>query len=284
MYINSDNCPNSLPKISIITIVRNGMPFVEQTVDSVLGQSYSNLEYIVIDGGSTDGTLDIIKFHEAGITKWISEKDEGIAAAFNKGLSFATGDYIMFLNADDVLSNKDVLREMSEQIIQSDYPCIIYGDCDVLDRNSGEILYRAEIEFSTKALLNGGMLPHPSMFTCRHYFNKYGAFDSSFRLAMDYEWLLRGAFKERIVHVPGLVTNVRNGGLSTQNKRQAANEIISALKKNGHITSVWVEKKMQGYFFARAFARSLFMRFGLENLLTTIKNKRVSMANNSKKR
>lgn len=280
-FFSTNNLINdqiSLPKISVITIVRNGMPFIEQTIKSVIDQRNSNFEYFVIDGKSTDGTVDVIKAHESGITKWVSEKDAGISDAFNKGLSFATGDYILFLNADDALANPDVLHEMAANIIRLNYPCIIYGDCDLLERNTGETLYRAAIEFSKAEFLNGRMLPHPSLFTCRNYFEKYGNFDSSFRLAMDYEWLLRGVFKERVVHVSVLVTNVRNGGVSTQNQRQAVIEIISALKKNGYITSAWAERRMRGYFSARAFARSIFTSLGLTKLLTTFRNKQVSVA------
>lgn len=271
----------SNPKISVITIVRNGMPYIEQTIKSVIGQRNSNFEYIVIDGKSTDGTVDVIKAHEKGITKWVSEKDEGISDAFNKGLSFATGDYILFLNADDALANPEVLHEIEANIIRSNYPCIIYGDCDLLERNTGEALYRARIEFTKEGFLNGRMLPHPSLFTCRNYFEKYGTFDSNFRLAMDYEWLLRGVFNEQIVHASVLVTNVRNGGVSTQNQRQAVNEIISALKKNGYITSVWAERRMRGYFSARAFARAIFNSLGLTNLLTIFRNKQISITQNN---
>lgn len=266
-----------MTRISVITIVRNGMPFVEQTIKSVIGQIYQNVEYIVIDGGSTDGTVDVIRAHAAGIAKWISEKDAGISDAFNKGLSFATGDYILFLNADDALSSPDVLYEMAKNIVGSDYPGLIYGDCDVLDRSTGEILYRASIEFSPEGLRTGQMLPHPSLFASRAYFDKYGTFDTDFRIAMDYEWLLRGGPKERVVHVPVLVSNVRTGGISTQDQRRAVNEIISALRKNGYIASGWKEARMRGYFFARSFARSLLTRLGLYKAFACVRNKRAAM-------
>lgn len=253
------------------------MPFVEQTIASVIGQRNCDLEYIVIDGGSNDGTVDIIRAYAAGITRWVSEKDEGISDAFNKGLSFATGDYILFLNADDALAGPDVLHEMAKNIVGSDYPGLIYGDCDVLDRSTGEILYRASIAFSPEGLRTGQMLPHPSLFASRAYFNKHGTFDTDFRIAMDYEWLLRGGPKERVVHVPMLVSNVRTGGVSTQDQRRAVNEIISALRKNRHIASGWEEARMRGYFFMRAFARSLLIRLGLYKAFASVRNKRAAM-------
>jgi glycosyltransferase involved in cell wall biosynthesis len=262
------------PGISVITIVRNGMPFLEQTINSVLSQCYRNFEYIVIDGGSTDGTVDVIKSRESGITKWVSEKDEGIADAFNKGLSLATGDYILFLNSDDALANPNVLGGMAEKIVENEFPALIYGDCDVLDRSSEQILYRAIIKFFPDGLRRGQMLPHPSLFTKRSYFEKYGAFDTQFKIAMDYEWLLRGGFKQRIVHVPLLVTNVRTGGISTLNQSLVVDEIVLALKKNGYISSRWAELKMRGYFYARSLTRFILNCVGLYTMFAYFRNKR----------
>jgi glycosyltransferase involved in cell wall biosynthesis len=276
MHKNSVNHQTSLPKISIITIVRNGMPFVEQTIDSVLGQSYLNSEYIVIDGGSTDGTIGIIKSREAGITRWVSEKDEGIADAFNEGLSFATGDYLLFLNSDDALANLNVLVDMAKKIVENEFPSLIYGDCDVLDRDSDKVLYRAIINFSRDGLRRGHMLPHPSLFANRNYFEKYGAFDARFKIAMDYEWLLRGGLKERIVHVPLLVTNVRAGGISTLDESRVVGEIISALKKNGYISSRWDELEMRGYFSGRSLIKAMLKSMGLYKLLVHHRNKRAN--------
>jgi glycosyltransferase involved in cell wall biosynthesis len=279
MHKNSVSHQASLPKISVITIVRNGVPFVEQTIDSVLSQSYLNSEYIVIDGGSTDGTLDFIKSRESGITKWVSEKDEGIADAFNKGLSFSTGDYRLFLNSDDFLAGPDVMVDMAAKIVENKFPPLIYGDCDVLDRDSDKVLYRAIIKVSRDGLRRGQMPPHPSLFANRSYFEKYGSFDARFKIAMDYEWLLRGGLKERIVHVPLLVTNVRTGGISTLDQSRAEGEIISALKKNGHISSKWGEIEMRGYFSARSLIKAMLKSMGLYKLFVLLRNKRANPTN-----
>lgn len=260
-------------KISVLTIVRNGMPFVEQTINSVIGQTYQNLEYIVIDGGSTDGTVDVIRSHESGITRWLSEKDEGIADAFNKGLSLATGDYLLYLSSDDALAGPDVLAIMAEKVAENGSPPLIYGDCDVLDRTTGQVRYRTHIEFSPGGLGRGQMLPHPSMLAHRSYFDKYGAFDTRFAVAMDYEWLLRGGLKERIVHVPVLVTNVRDGGVSAQNRRIAVNEIIAALRKHGHLPHVWSEWKMRGYFLAREIAKAMLKVVGAYKVYSDIRSR-----------
>lgn len=267
------NSDSLLPKISIITIVKNGQQFIEQAIQSVLEQSYENIEYMVIDGGSTDGTVDIIKTHELRITKWVSEKDEGIADAFNKGLSIASGDYVLFLNSDDALANTEVLASVAKKIIENKFPILIYGDCDVLDRSSGKVLYRANIQRSHKALKRGQMLPQPSLFTHRSYFEKYGVFDNHFKIAMDYEWLLRGGLKEEIVHMQLLVTRVRAGGISTLDQARVVDEIISALKKNKYISSKWAEFKMRGYYFGRTFAKSILGSIGLYRAFNFLRNR-----------
>jgi len=271
--------PTGSIKISVITVVRNGREFIEQTIGSVQSQLYQNLEYIVIDGGSTDGTVDVIKSRESGIAKWISEKDKGIADAFNKGITIATGDYLLFLNSDDALANPNVLAEIAEKIAAHDFPALIYGDCDVLVRDSGEVLYRARIIYSPNGLLRGQMLPHPSLFTRRSYFEKYGIFDERFKFAMDYEWLLRGGLKERIVHIPLLVTNVRTGGISTRDQRRVESEIISALKKNGYIASGLAEFQLRGYFFARFVIKVVLKTIGLYKMFTHFRNKRARPIN-----
>jgi glycosyltransferase involved in cell wall biosynthesis len=269
----NNKMPLAKPMLSVITVVRNGMPFVEETVKSVLGQSYRALEYIMIDGGSTDGTVDVIKSCGAGIAKWVSEKDEGIADAFNKGLSLATGDYLLFLNSDDALAGPDVLADMAEKIVEHQFPPLIYGDFNILERNSAEFMYHGIINLSRNGLLHGQVLPHPCLFTSRAYFDKYGGFDPDFRIAMDYEWLLRGGLVERIVHVPLLVSNIRDGGISTLDHAAVVGEIISALKKNRAIRSVAGEYRMRGYFFARSLARKILGAAGLYKLFFNLRNR-----------
>lgn len=265
----------SLPRISVVTIVRNGEPFIGQAIESVLKQHYTNIEYIIVDGGSTDGTVDIIKSHESAIAKWVSEKDNGIADAFNKGFSFSTGDYVLFLNADDALANPDVMDAVAGEIAGNDSPALLYGDCNVLDRRSGKVLYRASIDVPHKKLLRGKMIPQPSLFTHRSYFEKYGIFDPNFKIAMDYEWLLRGALAERIVHVPLLVTNVRDGGISTLDPERVVDEIISALKKNGYLASKWAELGMRGYYLVRSCAKSILDGIGLYKTFSRFRNRRL---------
>lgn len=267
------NGKNNLPSFSIITIVRNGRLFIEQTIRSVLTQSYENFEYIVIDGGSSDGTVDVIKSYESKLNKWVSEKDEGIADAFNKGLLTASGDYVLFLNSDDHLSNTEVLTKISESIIENGFPDLIYGDYDILNRESGVVMYHGSVDFSPDKIKYGQVLPHPCLFTRSSYFEKYGIFDTNFRIAMDYEWLLRGILKEKVVHVPTLVTNIRDGGVSTLNQRRVIGEIVLALKKNGYFSSKLGELNLLGYFYLRVFLRKVLSALGLYTVFSYLRNR-----------
>src|ERR1700750_1936091 len=115
-------------QISVVTVVRNGILFIAQTIESVVHQTYPHVEYIVIDGGSTDGTVDIIRAHDNEIAYWVSEKDQGIADAFNKGLARATGDYLLFLNSDDALAQDNVIARIVELLHEHSYPEILYGN------------------------------------------------------------------------------------------------------------------------------------------------------------
>ncbi len=270
--------PAALPRISIITIVRNGERFVGQAIESVLKQRYAGIEYIVIDGGSTDGTVDIIKTHASGIAKWISEPDKGIADAFNKGIAFATGDYIMMLNADDTLADAGVVEALAQAARAHDMPVLLYGDCNILDRHSGEVLHRADGAVSREALLRGQMMRHPGMLAHRSYFAKYGLFDPDFRIGMDYEWLLRGALAVRALHVPLLLTNMRAGGVSTVDRTRVVDEIVRALKKNGHIASRWAELRLRAYYRARLLARSVLEATGLYRAFCRYRSRRAGAA------
>ncbi len=263
----------ALPKISVITIVKNGRQFIEQTIVSVLGQSYENVEYIVIDGGSTDGTVDIIRSHELRLTKWLSEPDKGIADAFNKGLALATGDYVMFLNADDALATRDIVAAVVQKIIQHNFPTLIYGDYDVLSRDAGAFLYRGSVKIAPGGMLRGQVLPHPCLFARRSSFDRYGNFDPSFKIAMDYEWMLRGVLGERVIHLPIPVSKIRDGGISTLDRDRAVQEIIRALKKNKYISSSWGEIKLRGYFALRSLARASLVRVGAYELFDRLRKR-----------
>lgn len=260
-------------RISIITITRNSEEFINYTINSVVSQTYPNIEYIIIDGNSSDNTVEIIKSHEAKIAKWISEPDKGIADAFNKGLARATGDYLMFLNSDDALAGPDIIQKIVDAIKENNSPELIYGDYDILNRSSGELLYHGSVNFNPSKIRFGQVLPQPALFVHKSYFSKYGNFDLNFKIAMDYEWLLRGILKERVVHLNWLVTLIRDGGVSTVDQRKVIREIMAALKKNKYFFSAADEFATRSYFFSRYFSKKLLTTIGLYNLFSNFRKR-----------
>ncbi len=174
------------PLISIITVVFNGERFLEDTIKSVINQKYDNVEYVIIDGASTDRTVDIIKKFESQIDYWVSEKDEGIYDAMNKGIKLTQGDLIGLINADDYYLLDTVSDIVSSISFKS--ADIVYGDMDLIAREGAEILQHRRA--SHKKLIYGMSLNHPATFVRRVLYTKEG-FDTTYRLAADYDFLLR---------------------------------------------------------------------------------------------
>jgi glycosyltransferase len=242
----------SQPRVSVVTVTLNSRAHIEDTIRSVLAQTYPSIEYVIVDGGSTDGTVDVIRAHENRLAAWVSEPDRGIADAFNKGLAKTSGDYILFLNSDDWLADREAVSIAMEAAVRSGHPEVIFGDCDIVDRDTGRPLRRLSMSWSPIAFRSGSrMINHPALFTRRSYFEKYGTFDTSYRIAMDFELFLRGIFKSRVVHVPAVITNMRSGGLSMRYRSVGVEEIIRALKKNGVIRTPWGEWCFRAYFALR---------------------------------
>lgn len=199
-------------KISIITITFNSDSHLAQTIASVATQSYENFEYIIIDGGSTDNTLEIIQANKKNIDLWISEPDNGIADAMNKGLSVASGEYILFLHSDDYLLDNTVIEKAAQHLDgQTD---IILLDI-YLEKNKHRTYSRPR-GFNWWLNFKNG-IHHQSVFCCRKLFQKIGNFDEKFRIAMDYDFFLRayrdGASNKKI-NMPLAV--MRMTGVSSQ--------------------------------------------------------------------
>lgn len=183
------------PKITIITAVYNRVNTIEQTISSVVNQTYQNIEYIVIDGGSNDGTVDVIRKYEDKIAYWISEPDCGVFDAFNKGILAAKGEYIQFLGSDDSLCSPDtienVVKYLNEEV--DILSCCIYLVHESLCR---------QMLFSNSHAINkndykGGMIPHPGMFTRRTIFDIYH-FDDKYKMLGDYKFFLQCYFDDSI--------------------------------------------------------------------------------------
>ena len=249
------------PPISIVTVVKDGMPFISRTLESVAAQDYPAVEHWVVDGGSTDGTVDVLR--GARLSGWTSEPDSGIADAFNKGLDRARGDYVMFLNADDELASPGAISSLVEAARRQDWPEVIYGDCELVDRTTGDVMYRHSVGYDRRRFLRGGTLPHPGMLMHRRYFERFGRFDTSFRIAMDYELQLRGVPQVGAVHAGVLVTRVRTGGESTLRPMRAVEENLRALRKNGFLRSGIEEIGWRLYYRLRFAGRRVLEALGL---------------------
>ncbi len=183
------------PKISIITVTLNSEKTLEQTISSVVNQTYDNIEYIIIDGGSTDGTLDIIRKYEKSIACFISEPDNGIYEAFNKGVRAATGDYIEIIGSDDSLCSSEsiqqVVRELEEDVdILSCCQYLVYEKTKLQREYTN---YPAR----NKDTYIGGMIPHGSMFVKKEVLEKY-PFDESYRISADYKFFLSAYYDSSI--------------------------------------------------------------------------------------
>ena len=178
-------------KISLIISVLNGEVFLGDTITSILNQCYSKFEIIIIDGGSTDGSIEIIKSFISPKIKWISEPDKGISDAFNKGIKLATGDYINFQGDGDGFVNDHVLTDLFSNLDLQIKP-LVCGNIQRINLK-GNIIYKTKIKekFNKKSLLFKMSLPHQGLFMPKEFFSKYGEFDLNNKFCMDYELLLR---------------------------------------------------------------------------------------------
>jgi glycosyltransferase involved in cell wall biosynthesis len=202
------------PLITIITVVFNGAKYLEETILSILNQSYDNAEYIIIDGGSTDGTLDIIKKYQQAIDYWVSEKDNGISDAFNKGVLLSSGDYINFQGDGDGFYTPFSLEKVTKMIGMKKNALISGKICRADELGAQLYISKQQKSFDKKSLLLRMSLPHQGLFTSKKFFKKYGLFDVNNVYCMDYEHLLRAYsnFPE-VIFVNEVIANWRADGL-----------------------------------------------------------------------
>lgn len=212
---------NMLPLISVITACLNAAKFLEQTIQSVLSQRYPHIEYLVIDGGSTDGTVEIICKYESRLAYWHSQPDRGLAHAFNLGLAQARGEWLLFLHADDFFLAPQVVEMMAPHLASHPEADVVFGQTIIMSRQPEPApLPLVKIygqpwrwpEFRWR-----DTIPHPSAFTQRRYFNRVGGFDETFRICLDYEHYLRGGKTLKARFFPVAVSGMREGGLSRVN-------------------------------------------------------------------
>jgi glycosyltransferase involved in cell wall biosynthesis len=263
--------------ITIITVVYNGLAHIEETIQSVIGQTYGNIEYIIIDGGSTDGTLEIIRRYEHAIDYWVSEKDNGIYGAMNKGVNLAIGDWVNFMNADDFFFNHQVIEKIVSQIEKEKEKekekefIVFYGKLHFIELNKEIIFILGKHWNIAKNELKYRMsIAHQSAFTNRKAILKAGGFNESYEIAGDYELTLRllrnsdAFFIENIV-----IACMRTGGISSNRKNylKVIREIKIAQKENGydHPRIYWILviikhyiKHVLSFFFGEELIRKLW--------------------------
>jgi glycosyltransferase involved in cell wall biosynthesis len=210
------------PLISIITVVFNGEKYLEETIKSVINQTYDNVEYIIIDGGSTDGTLDIIKKYEDKIDYWVSEKDRGIYDAMNKGIKLASGEWINFMNAGDGFYDNYVLDKLFTQNNLKDIG-ILYGNHAVKNENNSEIIQVDVKDYNGKRNIP---FCHQSLFV-RTSLLKSNLFDLQFKIASDYDQFLRLKSKDiQTLHVPLIISIYLDGGISSISREKLIKEYV----------------------------------------------------------
>lgn len=226
-------------KISIITATYNSSKTIAETIASIYSQKYPDIEHIVIDGKSKDNTLQIIESIPNRVSKIVSEPDKGIYDAMNKGIDLVTGDIVGILNSDDFYSSDDIISDVAG-IFQKTNCDAIYGDLEYVNEiNTNKVVRYWKSKEYKKGLFKTGWHPaHPTFFVKKEIYEKYGNFNLKYRIAADYEIMLRFIEKNKIktVYLPKTMVKMRTGGASNKSLKniiQANKECYSAWKDNG---------------------------------------------------
>ena len=223
------------PVFSIITVTYNASQWIERTIESVILQSYPNIEYIVIDGNSTDGTVEIIKNYESNNVrlKWISEPDNGLYDAMNKGLKLASGDYVWFINAGDELYSENTVQEIANMIDAENLPDIIYGETKIADEYGNFLAMRrlkTPEKLSWKSFKMGMLVCHQSFIVKREITELY---DLQYRLTADYDWCIRCLKKaNNVFNTKLILSRFLEAGLSAANRKESLKERYRIMCKN----------------------------------------------------
>ncbi|RZL61728.1 MAG: glycosyltransferase [Pedobacter sp.] len=243
-------------KISIITVVYNGQLFLEDCIQSVISQSYKNIEYIIIDGGSTDKTLPIIDKYKAFISNSLSESDQGLYDAINKGIKLASGNVIGLLNSDDMFAANNVISEIASAFIENSKIDAVHGDLHYVTSSQGIVMrvWKSK-QASFKDVANGWMPAHPTLYIKKDIIERYGNYAIDLGSASDYDFILRYFYVNRLnaLYIPKLMVNMRLGGVSNRNLVSLLSAIkndYNALKRNKvkYPISVLIKKKLSKFF------------------------------------
>jgi glycosyltransferase involved in cell wall biosynthesis len=232
-------------KVSILTVVFNGASTIRQCIESIVSQDYPDIEYIVVDGASTDGTQDIVRSFGGKVSKFVSEKDAGIYDAMNKGIQLATGDMIGILNADDFYAFPTVISEVVHLMDSGNYEAC-YGDLEYVDFANEAVVRRKWTSgaYRKGSFLNGWMPPHPTFFVRREVYEKFGKFRLDLGSAADYELMLRFVHKSEIKvgYLPKVLVKMRSGGVSNSS-------VKNRIKANRNDLKAWKTNNLKPRFY-----------------------------------
>lgn len=252
-------------KISIVTAAWNSGATLRDTIESVLSQSYPDIEYIIVDGASKDNTVEIIREYEPsfnGRLKWISEPDRGIYDAMNKGIRMATGDVVGILNSDDFFTDSHVVEHIAKGIDGVD---AVYGDIHFVTPDNLDkcVRYYSSRSFKPWQMRLGFIPAHPSFYCRRELFDKYGFYDVTYKICADFEMILRLIYINKISYkyIPFDCVTMRTGGASTsgiKSHKIASKEHIRALKQNGLYSNMGIESLRYIYKGTKTIIKKIF--------------------------
>ena len=235
-------------KITIITATRNNATMIETTIKSVVSQNYSNIEYIIIDGASTDGSLEVIKKYAERypkVIRYVSEPDTGVYEAINKGIKMSTGEVVGLLHGNDHFSSTTILQQVASAMADDNVP-FIYGDVKYTPVQSDKVVrYYSAAQFSIEKLLQGIAPPHPSLYMRKELFDKYGLYKEDYLIGADFDMFLRLMVVNKLEgrYLPLDMVTMTTGGLSTRVYHQIFTnnrEKYRALKENSCNVSVFL--------------------------------------------
>lgn len=232
-----------LPLITVITVVFNGARTVEQTIQSVLAQSYANIEYIIVDGGSTDGTLDILRKYDQYIDYWVSAQDAGIYDAMNKGIALANGEFIGMLNSDDFFATPSAVATIVQRLVETKADAV-FSCLDIVNPADLTQIYRKYrvTQFSRWMLRIGIMPPHPTFYCKKSCYAQACLYRTDYRIAADFEMLVRLLVEQQITwsFIDETTVKMRFGGLSSRDLRAnwvVNREVVRACVEHGIYTN-----------------------------------------------
>lgn len=262
----------SLPQnfvISIITITFNSAKYLEETIKSVIAQDYSNVEYIIVDGGSTDSTIPIIEKYEGKISKWVSEPDEGISDAMNKGIRMSSGDIVGILHSDDFYADPTVLGRVAEVFSNSPHIKALYGIQDYVAPVTGKIFLTWGRDSDPSEIKKRMYIPHPTLFVRRKVYDEIGLFRLDYRVAMDYEFAIRLTKYTRPYFLNYKIACMRDMGTSGKQYLKSFREVVKALMEHGYYMAALLT-------ILRNAAKQVLISLGLRRVLYRLWERNVS--------